>query len=292
MTDTDCELWYSRAQELDIKYIKMPYFIDGQENFYDFGENTDFEAFYKKVRSGIVPVTMALNCQDYLDFIEPFFASGEDVLYVSFSHAMSGTFNQLNSAIKILNEKYPERKITVFDTKCISASAGIMVEEAALLKKKGASDEEILAFLEEFRDKIGTYFIVDDLMHLKRGGRLSAVAACAGSILALKPMLTYSAEGGLSVVQKISGRKKSMEILVKKVTEEMIEIEDRPIYVVDADCKEDGDKVKEKILAVHPKANIVRMPVGPVIGAHCGPGTIGVIYTAKQRPIPLKKDEE
>ena len=126
-------------------------------------------------------------------------------------------------------------------------------------------------------------------MHLKRGGRCSGVAAVAGTLLGLKPMLTFNETGGLSVIGKLNGRKKAISTLANKVIEELSD-EDKPVYIVDADCKEDGDKLRDLVLEKRPNAKIVRQIVGPVIGAHCGPGTLGVIFTAAKRPIPLNKD--
>ena len=188
--DADGELWYTRQEELGVDYIKMPYSYNGEEYYYDLGKNTDFRKFYDAVRSGVTPKTMALNPDEYVDILEEYFKKGEDVLYVSFSHAMSGTFEHLQMALDILKPKYPNRKCTVFDTKSISLGAGIQMEYAAELKNAGASDEEILQKLAQFTNRVAVYFVVDDLMHLKRGGRLSGVAAFAGTLLSLKPMLT------------------------------------------------------------------------------------------------------
>ena len=204
---------------------------------------------------------------------------------------MSGTFNQLNTALKELKEKYPERKCTIFNTNSISLGAGIQVEQAALLKQQGASDEEILAFLKDFTNKVAVYFVVDDLMHLKRGGRLSATAAFAGTLLGLKPMLTFNAKGGLDVIAKISGKKKAIRTLADKVITELADT-DKPVYIVDADCPADGDMLESLIKEKRPEAKIVRQIVGPVIGAHCGPGTMGVIFAAEKRPIALLPQEE
>ena len=274
--DSNGELWYTRAEELGLDYISMPYYIDGQEYFYDLGKATDFRKFYDLVRAGNIPKTQALNPEDYKKFLTPYFERGEDILYISFSHRLSGTFQSLELALRELKESYPDRRCTVFDTNSISLGAGIQVEEAAKLRAKGASDEEILDFLKTFPDRVCVYFVVDDLMHLKRGGRCSGLAADAGTVLGLKPMLSVGADGGLAVLSKISGRKKAIRTLAEKVVSELTD-ESYPVYVVDADCPEEGDKLRDLILEKRPGANVVRQIVGPVIGSHCGPGTLGAI---------------
>ncbi len=277
--DADGELWYTRQEELNVDYIKMPFSYGGEEYYYDLGKNTDFKKFYSAVRSGEIPKTMALNPDEY-------FKKGEDILYVSFSHAMSGTFGHLETALNTLKEKYPDRKCVVFDTKSISLGAGIQMEYAAELKNSGASDEEILEKLTEFTNRVAIYFVVDDLMHLKRGGRLSGVAAFAGTLLSLKPMLTTDERGSLKVYEKISGKRKALRRLAEKVAEELTGTE-YTVYVIDADCPEEGDSVAAMIKEKRPEAKIVRQLVGPVIGAHCGPGTVGVIFIADKRPIEV-----
>ena len=195
--DADGELWYTRQEELGMDCIKMPYSYGGEEFYYDLGKNTDFKRFYAAVRGGEVPKTMALNPAEYVEIMEKYFVAGEDVLYVSFSHAMSGTFNHLDTALNQLKEKYPDRKCTVFDTKSICLGAGLQMEYAAELKNAGATDEEIIDKLTVFRDRVAVYVVVDDLMHLKRGGRLSGIAAFAGTLLSLKPIVTVDERGSL-----------------------------------------------------------------------------------------------
>lgn len=286
--DSNGELWYTRAEELGLDYISMPYYIDGQEYFYDLGKATDFRKFYDLVRAGNIPKTQALNPEDYKKFLTPYFERGEDILYISFSHRLSGTFQSLELALRELKESYPDRRCTVFDTNSISLGAGIQVEEAAKLRAKGASDEEILDFLKTFTDRVCVYFVVDDLMHLKRGGRCSGLAAVAGTVLGLKPLLSVGADGGLTVLSKIAGRKKAIRTLAEKVVEELTD-ESCSVYVVDADCPEEGDRLRDLILEKRPNAHVVRQIVGPVIGSHCGPGTLGVIFVGDHRPVPLEK---
>lgn len=288
LCDSNGELWHTRVKELGLDYISMPYTLAGEEFYYDLGEKTDFDYFYGSVRGGEIPKTQALNPEDYKQILTPYFEKGEDVLYVSFSHKLSGTFAQLDKAYEELKEQFPERKLTVFDTNSISLGAGIQVEQAAVLKQNGASDEEILNFLKDFTNRVCVYFVVDDLMHLKRGGRCSGFAAFAGTVLGLKPMLSVDEEGGLKVLAKLGGRKKAISTLAQKVIDELTDGDKYSVYVVDADCKEEGDKLRDLILKKRPDAHVVRQIVGPVIGSHCGPGTLGVIFIGKQRPVPLK----
>ena len=289
LIDADGELWYTRQEELGVDCIKMPYAYNNETYYYDLGKNTDFRRFYDAVRGGTVPTTMALNPQEYVEILEPYFQKGEDVLYVSFSHAMSGTFDHLQTALKQLKEKYPQRKCTVFDTKSISLGAGIQMEYAAQLKNSRATDEEIISALEKFTDRVAVYFVVDDLNHLKRGGRLSGFAAFAGTLLQIKPILSMDAKGGLSVLQKVTGKKQALRTIADKVAAELTGTE-YSVYIVDADDPSEGDALANLIKEKRPEAKIVRQAVGPVIGAHCGPGTIGVIFIADKRPIPLEKD--
>ena len=292
LCDSNCELWHSRLKELGVDFISMPYTLEDTEYFYDLGEKTDFKDFYSRVRAGKVPITSALNPENYKEILTPYFERGEDVLYVSFSHAMSGTFNYLNIALNELKEVYPERKCTIFNTNSISLGAGIQVEYAAMMKNNGASDEEIIQFLTNFTNKVSMYFVVDDLMHLKRGGRLSAAAAFAGTLLALKPVLTTSEKGGLEVFKKISGKKKALNFIAERVIAELdADYSDKTLYVIDADCQQDGDYLADLIQKAYPNVKIARQPVGPVIGTHCGPDTIGVIFVANQRPIALKEQD-
>ena len=275
--DSNSEVWYSRLQELNVPFIAMPYTIGDEEYAYDLGEKTDFKSFYKRLENGEIAKTQAFNPDNYKEIIEPYFKKGEDVLYVSFSHEMSGTFNQLFKALEELKERYPERKCTVFNTKSISLGAGIQVEEAAKMKNAGASDEEIIEFLETFSKRAKVYFVVDDLMHLKRGGRLTATAAFAGKLLGIKPLLTVDETGSLGAKEKIMGKRKAVRTIADRVIKELTGTE-YTVYVVDADAEQEGEELASIIREKRPEAKIKRQTIGPVVGAHCGRGTLGVIF--------------
>lgn len=277
-TDTDCEMWFTDAENLKMNVIGMPYTINGQEYVYDFGKNTDFEAFYKEMRDGKVATTSALNTQDYLNYFEPVFKSGEDIFYVHFSSQLSCTFDSMHKALEILKEKYPERKLIEFDTLNISIGAGIQAIEACKLHNSGASDEQVLEFLKTFREKIGLYFYVDSLQYLRRGGRISAVSNVMGTLLNLKPILTITDDGKLEKLTVVKGKKKAIDFLYEKFNKEYLNDDKYEIYILDASNKEVGDELAEKIRNSGKNVKIRRFEVGPVIGAHAGPGTVGIIF--------------
>ncbi len=277
-TDTDCEMDWTDAEKLVMKVIGMTYTLKGQEYVYDFGKNTDIKSFYDQMRAGEIVTTSALNSQDYLNYFEPVLKSGEDVLYVHFSSELSGTFNYMQTAINILKEKYPKRKITCFDTKNISLGGGIIAIEACKLHNSGASDEEVVKFLETFKDKVAVYFYVDSLAYLKRGGRISSVSAVMGTMLNIKPILTVTNEGKLEKLTTVKGTKKAIDYLYGKFESEYLDSNKYELFIIDADNKEVGDELAEKIRSSGKKVKIRRIAIGPVVGAHAGPGTIGIVF--------------
>lgn len=280
-TDTDCEMHYSDAEALGMHVIGMPYTIKNKEYVYDYGKNINIKEFYDDMRNGEIATTAALNSQDYINYFEPIFAAGEDILYVHFSSQLSGTFNYMQTALNILKEKYPERKVTCFDTGNICVGAGIQAIEACKLHNNGASDEEVIKFLTEFKDKVGVYFYVDSLQYLKRGGRISATSAVVGTMFNIKPILSVTKEGKLEKLLTVKGTKKAVDYMYKKFLEEYNDDDKYEIFVLDADNKAVGDELAEKIRTSGKKIQLRRMLVGPVIGAHAGPGTVGIIFIKK-----------
>lgn len=277
--DSNCELWFDKVEQLGIDYISMPYTIEGEEFYYDLGKNTDARAFFAKMRKGAVPKTSALNEQDYIEYFEPVLKSGEDILYVTFSHKMSATFESMNKAIEELKEKYPDRKVTVADTKHISMAAGLVVLYAAKKHNEGASDEEVVKFVEEFREKVKCYFTVSDLVYLKRGGRCSSFKAFVGTLFNIKPQIT-NVDGKLENFEKSKGRKKSLKDLVSYLDANNVDTS-YPIVIMNADTDEDTAFTVSMIKEKYADADIWEQLVGPVIGSHCGPDTVGMIFVAK-----------
>jgi DegV family protein with EDD domain len=281
--DTDCELWYTQADELGVNVIGMPYTIDDQETFYDFGRNTDFKAFFDKMRKGSMPITSALNPQQYIEIFEPFFARGEEIFYISFSHRLSGTFGHLETALKQLNSQYPGVKFTRFDTLSISVGAGYQVYFGVKYLQAGHTVEETVEFLQSFTKHVCCEFMVDDLHHLHRGGRLSAASAVLGTIMGIKPFLRVTDEGTLEVFTKAKGEKKALSTFMETLAAKGDSLDQYPICLVDADNPEFAAKLEERIHAEYPDTELWHYSIGPVIGTHCGPGTIGLIFHSKQR---------
>ena len=275
--DSNCELWHTEAKALGLRVIRMPYVLDGEEFYYDLGENTDFKHFYDRMRAGAVPTTSAINEQNYIDYFEPVLQEGQDIYYITFSHKLSATFESMDRAVAALKEKYPDREIRTFDTKSISLGAGFQVRLAAEKYNAGATMDELDAFLEEVRAHTVVYFVVDDLVYLKRGGRISALTAAFGKMLGIKPMISVMPDGSLQSVGKVKGSKRVFAELVRIMREHKCNVKDYRIEVLQADCPETGDAFVQTLRQEFGEdIKVDYQIVGPVIAAHCGPGTLGL----------------
>lgn len=281
--DTDSELPFGYVKELGLELIRMPYTLDGQEYYDDAGEHTDQKEFFAKLREGKVSKTSALNTQIYLDIFEPHFASGEEMFYLTFGHQMSATFQFMDAAVKELSEKYPRASFRSFDSRSISLGCGMQCYYAGKMFKEGRSFDEIIAFLEKFSDEVATYFAVDDLDHLRRGGRLSGVAAFAGKLMGIKPILQVNDEGKIVKYATVKGSKKVIGYFIDLMKEIACDLDKYDVFILHGDVPEQGEALKAAVEREFPEARIHLMMVGPVIGSHCGPGTLGIVFHAKHR---------
>ena len=276
--DSNCELWHTKVKDFGLNVIRMPYLLDDQEYFYDMGENTDLKAFFEKMRAGSVPKTQALNEYDYTQYFEPVLARGEDIYYITFSHQMSGTFQSMKAAIAALKEKYPEREIRYKDTKMISMGSGFVVYYGAQKYKEGASMDELDAYLDELISQTAMYFVVDDLTYLYRGGRVSGASKVIGNMLGIKPILSYNDEGKIVNIDKIKGKKRALLKLLDFMKEQGSDLDQYKTYVLDADCREEAEAFAGQLKNTFENLDIEMQTIGPVIGSHCGPGTVGLIF--------------
>ena len=281
--DSNCELWHTTVKELGLNLIRMPYTLDDEEFFYDMGENTDFKAFFDKMRAGSMPKTSAINEYAYLEYFEPILARGEDIYYITFSHQMSATFNAMKSAIAQLKEKYPEREIRYKDTKLISLGSGFVTYYGALKYKEGATMDELDAYLDEIIPHSCIYFVVNDLTYLYRGGRVSGVSKVVGNLLGIKPILHFNDEGKIVTLEKAKGLKKALSSLLNYMKTNGEDVEKYKVFVLHADCEDEAKSLVEMIKGQFGNLDLEFQPVGPVIGSHCGPGTIGIVFHCKQR---------
>ena len=280
--DSNCELWHTKVKELKLNLIRMPYVLDsGEEIFYDMGEQHDFKGFFEAMRQGATPKTAALNEYAYTEYFEPILARGEDIYYITFSHQMSGTFNAMKNVIAQLKEKYPEREIRYKDSKLICMGSGLVTYYGALKYHEGATMDELDAYLDELIEHTAMYFVVNDLTYLYRGGRVSGVSKVVGNLLGIKPILYFNEEGKILNIEKAKGFKKAQSRLIEFMKEKGTELDKYKVFVLHADCEEDANGFVAAIKAQFGELDIELQPVGPVIGSHCGPGTLGLVFHSK-----------
>ena len=285
MTDSDSDLPFRYVDELNLSMVYMPYIVDGKEYMDDLGRDGKQKEYFDNMRAGAAPSTSLLPMGAYLEIFEPILAEGKDILFVAFSSQLSGTLNNARSAREELLEKYPERKILIVDTLSISAPQSILVFKAHELYRQGKSMEEVAQWVEDNKLRAQAWFTVDDLKYLRRGGRISAVAAVAGTLLDLKPIITENREGRLVSADKVRGRKSALRLIADKAAENIDDPANAMPVIMHADAPEDAQRLEKLLRERVPELPEIQIwYVGPVIGAHCGPGTVAVCYFGKERP--------
>ena len=284
-TDTDCDITPEIAKRYGYELISMPYTIDGKEvrPYVDF-EEFDDHAFYQRLREGVIPTTSALSPVEYMQYFEPFFKEGKDILYVHFSAAMSATFNSMRLALEELAEKYPERKLYTVDTKGITLVSMPIAIAIGEMVNRGASIQDVLDWAKVNVDKQACYFYADDLKFFHKSGRVSGFAAFFGGLVGVKPVIYMDETGVMRTKDKGRGRAATL----KKILDYVIELEDDiksyPVYVGHADSLEIAEQLGEMLKKQFGDDLDIRYsPVNPTAGSHCGPNTIGVTFHAKHR---------
>ena len=239
--------------------------------------------FYGKVRDGAMPTTNAVNVGQATDAIEPILQAGRDVLFLAFSSGLSTTYNSIKIAGEELAEQYPGRKVFVVDTLCASLGQGLLVWHAVQHKKAGETIEQVRDWVEENKLRLCHWFTVNDLMHLKRGGRVSAATALVGTMLSIKPVLHVDNEGHLINVSKARGRKSSLDALADKVGELAENPAGQTMFLSHSDCLEDARYVADRIKAKYGTQNFYFNYIGPVIGSHTGVGCVALFFLGRER---------
>ncbi len=284
ITDSTTDLTEELINELDITVIPMEFNIDGKV-YLNYSDERDisYKEFYDFLRNGKNSTTSLINTATFTELFEPILEDGKDILYIAFSSGLSGTYNSSCVAAQMLSEKYTDSKIYTVDSLSASMGEGLLVYHAAKNKKEGMNIDELKDWVENNKLNLCHWFTVDDLHHLKRGGRLSSAAAIVGTMLNIKPVLNVDNEGHLIPVEKVRGRKLSITAMLKMMEKTAINPEEQTIFISHGDCLEEAEflanLVKEKLNVKDIKMNYI----GPVIGSHSGPGTIALFFLGTER---------
>ncbi len=285
MTDSDSDLPFSYADEKHIPVVRMPYALGGTEYFDDNGRSGCEKDFFRQMREGATPVTSLLPTADYLEYFEPILKEN-DLLFIAFSSKMSNTILNIFEAREQLLKKYPERKFTVVDTLSISAPMSLLIMRAHELYEQGEDMETVADWVMENRMRAHAWFTVDDLKYLKRGGRISSTSAVFGSMLDIKPILVMGKGGKIDPAEKVQGRKKALRILAERTAENIEHPEEQEAVILHADVEEEAMRLGELVKQKLPTLRGVRYQmIGPVIGSHCGPGTLAICFMGRERQL-------
>lgn len=282
ITDTACDISPALLKKWGVEYINLTYRFDDEDIDYT-SDKTDIKRFYNKMREGGVAKTAAINPDTFENEFEKCLKKGYDILYLGFSSGLSTTYNSSQIAANELAERYPNQKIITVDTLCASAGQGLFVYLVAEEKKKGATIEQAAEYANKLVPNLCHWFTVDDLVYLKRGGRISPTTAFVGTVLNIKPVLHVDNEGKLINMTKARGRKMSMRTLAEKFGEFANDKKNGTIFISHADCEDDAKMLAQTIKESYGATVDVITNIGPVIGAHTGPGALALFFVGKER---------
>lgn len=282
-TDTACDMPKEYLEEHKIVAIKLGFTMENVNYEGETGESISPQDFYQKLREGAMPTTYQVTAETAKPYLERSLQAGRDVFVLTFSSALSGTSGSFQVAAKELKKEYPKRKIVVVDSLCASMGEGLLLDYIIKKADSGATIEETAAYAEDLKLHICHHFTVDNLFHLKRGGRVSATTAIVGSVLKIKPIMHVDNEGRLVAIGKTVGRKKSLHTLVENLLATKDMDENDPIFISHGDCIEDVEYVKGLLLERMPTVKIYVHFVGSVIGAHSGAGTVAIFNKGTHR---------
>ncbi len=281
-TDSACDIVPATLAEWGVERVSLAFRFDHIDRDY-LNDDMPIKEFYQNMRDGHIAKTNAVNAETFRGLFEPALADGKDILYLGFSSGLSTTYNQGRLAAEELAEQYPERKIIAIDTLSASAGFGLLLKLTVDKKNEGATLEEAAAYAESLVHKLAHWFTVEDLVYLKRGGRVSPATALVGNILSIKPVLHMDDEGHLIKVTTARGRKASLKALADKLFETADDPANGKIFISHGDCLEDARYLAGMIKERGGNDVEIITNVGAVIGAHSGPGTMALFFVASQR---------
>ncbi|MGI6030832.1 MAG: DegV family protein [Eubacteriales bacterium] len=283
-TDATCDLPCDLVREMGILVLPMEFQMSGTSyrHYFDAREMS-LEEFYRRTGEGEMTTTSQINMTTYEEYFVPVLEEGKDILYICFSSGLSGTYQASRIAAAELQEKFPDRKIISIDSLCASSGEGLLVWAAVQQKKQGMELEQLAQWVEDHKMNVCHWYTVDDLQHLKRGGRISAATAMVGGLLNVKPVLRVDDEGRLVSYGKARGRRKSMESMVEQAAAHLVNPEEQTIFVGHGGCKEEGEMLYRLAQERLHVKNIIFTEVGPVIGAHTGVGVLTLFHFGDHR---------
>ena len=281
ITDSGSDLNAAFAQELGIRVLDLTVIKDGEAPIAD--SKMDIKGFYNFLREKKMATTSAVNVEAFEEAMEQIIAEDKDILYLGFSSGLSSTYNAGRLAAEEMSQKYPDRKILAADTLCASLGQGLLVYLAVQKKNEGATIEEVKAWVEEKKLNLCHWFTVDDLMFLKRGGRVSATTAVVGTMLSIKPVMHVDNEGHLVKVGTARGRRASIDAMFDKMKATAIDPASQSVFICHGDCVEDANYLADKIKSELLVKEVYIGYTGAVIGSHSGPGTLALFYLGTER---------
>ncbi len=280
LTDAAGDLPVGLAESMGVTVIPLE--VNMEDNL-KLSDEIDIKEFYTYLRAKHGAKTSAINMDTFTNYFKPLVESGKDVLYIAFSSGLSGTYMAAKNASEELMEEYPDSKIVVVDSLCASLGQGLMVKLAVDKKNEGADIDSVAAFVEETKLHLCHWFTVEDLFFLKRGGRVSAATAVVGTMLQIKPVLHVDNEGKLISMDKVRGRQGSIKALLDKMKATATEPAKQTVYISHGDCYDDAKKLADMITEELGTTDILISEIGPVVGAHSGPGTVALFFLGTER---------
>ena len=283
ITDSACDLKREYIDKNNIGLLSLVLNLNDEVIKDDLGETLSYKDFYNKMREGATPTTSQINAHEFEEEFIKYIKNGDSIIYISLSSNLSGTFNSANIAKNNLKDEYPNANIYLVDSLSVSVGQGLLVAKACEMRDSGIGAEEIVNWLEENKRKVIHSILIDDLNHLKRGGRISGATAAIGGLLNIKPTLFLDDEGKLIQGEKIKGKKKALRFLVNEVREKAVDTENEILYICHGDCLEEAETLRDMILEEVKFKNVIINYVGNVVGAHAGPGVLAAVFLGSNR---------